>query len=119
MKPDCIEIRGLQVATHIGVPEAERVNPQNLLVDLRMQPLRSFAQMPDAITATVDYFAVSQRIVALALDQPRQLIERLADDIATVVLKEFAVDRVEVTVRKFILPNTEYVAVHCVRERNR
>jgi dihydroneopterin aldolase len=67
----------------------------------------------------VDYFAVSQRITALAAEKPRQLIERLADDIAVAVLKEFAVRRIEVTVRKFILPNTEHVAVHCVRERNR
>ncbi|MGH8047945.1 MAG: dihydroneopterin aldolase [Chthoniobacterales bacterium] len=115
---DWIEIRGQRVATHIGVPEAERAGPQQLLVDLRMQPLRNFSRMPDEINATVDYFAVSQRIAALAAEKPRQLIERLADDIAAAVLKEFAVKRVEVTVRKFILPETEHVAVHCSRERN-
>ena len=119
MHPDRIEIRGLRIDTHIGVPETERAEPQQLLVDVLLRPLRSFARMPDEITATVDYFAVSQRITALAAERPRQLIERLADDIATEILREFAVDRIEVTVRKFILPNTEYVAVHCRRERNR
>ena len=119
MEHDWIEIRGLRIRTHIGVPDAERAEAQQLLVDVRMRPLRNFSRMPDSIAATVDYFAVSQRITALAAEKPRQLIERLADDIAATVLGEFAVRRIEVTVRKFILPETEHVAVHCVRERNR
>jgi dihydroneopterin aldolase len=119
MNGDWIEIRGLEVNAHIGVPEAERAEPQRLLVDLRLRPPRDFSRLPDSIVATVDYFVVTQRVVALAAERPRQLIETLADDIATAVLREFAVRRVEVTVRKFILPNTEFVAVHCARERNR
>ncbi len=119
MDADWIEIRGLRVTAHIGVPEAERAEKQQLLVDLRLQPLRNFSRMADSLGATVDYFSVAQRITALAAERSRQLIERLADDIASMVLKEFAVRRVEVTVRKFILPETEHVAVHCARERNR
>lgn len=119
MSGDWIEIRGLEIDTHIGVPAAERAAPQRLLVDLRLQPQRLFSEMPDSIAATVDYFAVTQRVVALAAERPRQLIETLASDIAAVVLREAAVQCVEVTVRKFILPNTEFVAVHCARERNR
>lgn len=119
MTHDWIEIRGLQVESRIGVPDTERAEPQRLLVDVRMQPLRSFSTMPDEISATVDYFAVSERIKSLAATRPRQLIETLADEVADTVLRGFAVDRVEVTIRKFILPDTEHVAVHCVRERNR
>ena len=114
---DWIEIRGLQVNTHIGVPDAERAEAQQLLVDLRLLPLRSFSSMPDSLTATVDYFAVSQRVVSLATERPRQLIETLADEIASALLREFALRRVDVSIRKFILPNTEFVAVHCSRER--
>jgi dihydroneopterin aldolase len=116
---DQIEICGLEIAAHIGVPEEERAAPQRLLVDLSLHPLRDFSRMPDAIAATVDYYAVTQRVIALAAGRPRQLIETLADEIATTILREFAVRCVEVTVRKFILPNTEFVAVHCTRERNR
>jgi len=114
-----IEIRGLEIAAHIGVPDEERAAPQRLLVDLHLHPLRDFSRMPDAIDATVDYFTVTQRVIALAAGRPRQLLETLADEIATTVLREFALQRVAVTVRKFILPNTEFVAVHCARERNR
>jgi dihydroneopterin aldolase len=114
---DWIEIRGLQVKAHIGVPEAERAEAQDLLVDLRLQPLRSFSSMPDSLAATVDYFAVSQRVVSLAAERPRQLIETLADEIAGTLIREFALARVDASIRKFILPNTEFVAVHCSRTR--
>lgn len=115
---DEIEIRGLEIHPHIGVPEAERAVAQRLLVDLRLTPRRGFASMPDDIAATVDYFVLSQRVVALAGARPRRLIETLADEIANLCLREFALRRVEVTVRKFILPNAEHVAVRCVRSIN-
>ncbi len=117
--PDHIEIRGLEVSAQIGVPDAERANPQELRVDVWMVPLRDFSAMPDTLDATVDYHAVTLRIAAISAARPRQLIEILADDLATAILREFAVTHVEITVRKFILPNTEWVAVHCVRERIR
>ena len=34
--PDTIEIRRLRVSTHIGVPDAERAEPQTLWVTLRL-----------------------------------------------------------------------------------
>lgn len=112
---DSIEVRGLQLDVHIGVPAEERAEPQRVLADVRMWPRRDFSAMPDEIGATVDYFRVSQRLVAVAAERPRQLIETLADELAGTVLREFAVVRVEITIRKFILPNAEHVAVHCCR----
>ena len=116
---DFIEIRGLRATTHIGVPVAERDKPQELLIDLRFCPKLRFSHMPDAIDAAVDYAAVVERVKKIAAERPRQLIETLADEIATTLLLDYAVTRVEVRVRKFILPETEHVAVQCVRERNR
>jgi FolB domain-containing protein len=116
---DSIEIHGLRVTSRIGVPVSERDKPQELLVDLRLSPKLLFSQMPDAIDATIDYAAVAGRVTKLAAERPRQLIETLADEIATMLLIEYSLTRVEVSVRKFILPNTDYVAVRCVRERNR
>ncbi len=115
---DWIEIHGLEISTHIGVPEAERACAQQLLADVRLRPLRDFSKMPDAIEATVDYQAVADRIAAIAAARPRKLIETLADEIARAILREFAIRRVEVTLRKFILPNVEHVAVRCARERS-
>ena len=49
---------------------------------------------------------------------PRQLIETLAEDIATLVLACFSVcAEVDVELRKYILPDTDYVAVRLTRRR--
>ncbi len=114
---DTIEIKGLRVSTHIGVPDAERGEPQELFVDLTLHPRRGFDTLSDRIEGTVDYHAVAIRVDALAAERERQLIETFAEEIATTILREFAVTRIEVGIRKFILPQTEWVGVRCVRER--
>ncbi len=115
MTADAIEIRGLEIDTHIGVPEAERAQAQRLLVDLHLIPRRGFDEMADRIDATVDYFELSNQVIACAGERPRLLIETLADEIATRTLRGYPLLEVRVTIRKYILPNTEYVAVRCTR----
>ncbi len=117
MTPDTIEIRGLRVTTHIGVPAAERATPQTLLVDLYLTPTTSFADLDDDIASTVDYAAVATRIETLAATHPRHLIETLAEEIAETILSEFTVQTADVTIRKHILPQTKHVAVRCTRSR--
>jgi 7,8-dihydroneopterin aldolase/epimerase/oxygenase len=112
-----IVIRHLAVQTHIGVPDKERAEPQKLLVTVEIEPLLSFAALQDHIERTVDYDAVARSIRALAGRRPRRLIETFAEEIAALILQDFRARRVSVEIRKFILPDTDYVAVHCVREK--
>lgn len=112
-----ILIQELEVTTHIGVPDEERREPQRLLVNITMIPVNGFAELNDDIERTVDYYAASRRVIALAAAKPRKLIETLAAEIVEMLLKEFAVERVEVEVRKFILPDTKHVAVRHARSR--
>lgn len=116
-QPDTIEIRRLRVTTHIGVPDEERAAPQTLWITLRMVPLHGFEGLADEISNTVDYYAVSLEIEALAAGRPRKLIETLAVDIAGHLLGNHPLRRVDVSIEKHILPNTECVAVHLTRER--
>jgi len=113
--PDIIEIRRLQVKTFIGVPDEERADPQTLLVTLRMTPSQGFDGLDDEITRTIDYYAVSLEIEALALSKPRRLIETLATDIASHLLTRHPLTKVAISIEKHILPNTECVAVHIER----
>jgi dihydroneopterin aldolase len=115
--PDTIEIRKLRVSTHIGVPDAERAEPQELLVSVVMSPVSGFEDLDDDIAWTVDYYAVAQELKALAAERPRCLIETLALDFARHLLEKHPLRRVEILVEKFILPDTECVAVRVVRER--
>jgi dihydroneopterin aldolase len=113
--PDTIEIRRLKVSTHIGVPEDERAEPQTLLVTVSMTPGQNFDGLADEISHTIDYYAVSLEIEALAAARPRRLIETLATDIAKLLLANHPLAKVAVTIEKHILPNTECVAVHIER----
>jgi len=113
--PDQIEIRNLRVGTHIGVPDEERSAPQELHVSLLIQPNLTFRAMADAIANTVDYAAVCETVKATAAERPRHLIETLAEEIADDLLAAHPIWRLTVEIRKFILPETEYVAVRIER----
>ena len=115
--PDTILIEQLDLSAHIGVPDEERISAQRLTVSLRMEVARDFRELNDDLSKTADYFAVCGAIKALAAERPRRLIETLAEEIAAVVLRDFAVAAVEVVLRKFILPETAFVAVCLRRER--
>lgn len=111
-----IHVRGLEIETRIGVPDEERAEPQLLKVDLEMTPPADFAAMGDEVAATIDYHRVCIEVRRLASQGERKLIETLASEIADMVLRNFGAVRVRVMIRKFILPETEWVGVECERD---
>jgi dihydroneopterin aldolase len=115
---DTIHLAQLELSAHIGVPDEERAAPQRLTVSLTLEPLRGLRDLGDEVANTVDYFAVSRVVQALAQERPRKLIETLAEDIAGFLLAEFPITSVEVELRKYILPKTEFVAVRLCRKRS-
>ena len=115
--PDTIHIARLELSSRIGVPDEERAHPQRLTVSLTLSCARRFSDLSDDIARTVDYFEICQAVQALAAERPRKLIETLAEEIAALILSRFAVTAVDVDLRKYILPETEYVSVHVRREK--
>lgn len=114
---DEIEIRRLAVQTHIGVPDEERTNPQTLWITIRMQPSQGFHGLQDKVENTVDYYGVSRRLIALAAQKPRNLIETLATEIADFLLSGYPLFCVDVEVEKRILPDADSVSVRVKRAR--
>jgi dihydroneopterin aldolase len=112
-----IILKGLKIDATVGVTDAERENPQRLEINAIITPRETFTAMADEIDRTVDYDAAAQRIVKLARSRPRRLIETLASELAKMLVTEFRADRAEVEVRKFIVSNTDYVAVRCACDR--
>lgn len=113
--PDQIHIEALEIRARIGVPEEERTTPQRLTVSLTLELKTDFRDLCDRIEATIDYAAVCEAVKALAAAQPRHLVETLAEEIAADLLKRFPIRRLTVEVRKFILSETEYVAIRIKR----
>ena len=116
---DAILVNGLELSAHIGVPDAERVEAQRLTLNLVLVPSAPLSDLGDELGRTVDYFALTRRVRQIAVARPRRLIETLAEEICSCVLEEFSVRAVEVELRKYILPDTEYVAVRLSRESQR
>ena len=114
--PDQIVISQLGISTFIGATEEERRKPQRLRVSVVMEPRTSFAVMQDRLENTVDYAEVSAVIKTLAATGQRLLIETLAEEIAALLLKNYLLAAVEIELRKYILPDTEFVAVRLRRE---
>ena len=106
-----IWIRGLRVSTHIGLTEGERSQPQQIEIDVAIEPRSAFSEMHDDISHTVDYAFVIRRIESLAIERPRNLLETFATEISQTILREFEAKTVTVEIRKFILPQTNHVAV--------
>ena len=113
--PDQIHIEALEVRCLIGVPEEERAALQRLTVTLTLEPNTDFRALDDRIEATVDYAAVCEAVKALAAARPRRLVETLAEEIAAELLGRFPIRQVAVEVRKFILPETDHVAIRITR----
>jgi dihydroneopterin aldolase len=114
---DRIVIKRLELLAHIGVPDDERAHPQRLTASLVLEPLRDFRALDDRLENTVDYFQVGEDVKALTLARPRRLIETLAEEIAAELLARFPLRSVEIELRKYILPDTAFVAVQIRRER--
>jgi dihydroneopterin aldolase len=115
--PDLILIEQLELSATLGVPDAERTAPQRLTANLRLEPLRDFRALADAIENTVDYAEVTTAIERLVAERPRKLLETFAEEIAAALLEQFALAAVEIELRKYILPQTAFVAVQIRRER--
>jgi 7,8-dihydroneopterin aldolase/epimerase/oxygenase len=113
-----IVIEDLEVRYRVGVPDSERAEPQRLLLCLEMEHDFGEAVATDDLTRTIDYYAVTQRLLRFGDDRSWRLIEKLAVDLADLVLKEFGVTAVRVTVKKFILEETRFVAAQVKRARH-
>ncbi len=88
---DMVLIEGLEVRTVIGIYDWEREIRQSVRLDLEMAWDISKAGQTDNIEDTLDYKAVSKRLIDFVESSKFGLIEALAESCAKIVLDEFAV----------------------------
>ncbi|WP_300266843.1 dihydroneopterin aldolase [Microbacterium sp.] len=97
---DEIRLTGLTVFGRHGVFDHERENGQEFVIDLRLQLELAAAAASDDVTDTVHYGELAEKVTAVVGGEAVDLIETLAERIATVVLEDERVQRVGVTVHK-------------------
>jgi dihydroneopterin aldolase len=97
---DKVMIEGLQVDAMVGIYAFEHEQPQPLIIDVTMAWDNRAAAQSEQITDALDYDRVSTAITQLIVSQSWQLIETVAERIATIVLNDFGVSHVMVKVAK-------------------
>jgi FolB domain-containing protein len=115
---DRILIQGLEVQAYIGVPEDERAKSQRLTFNLTLWPLRRFGDLEDDIQHAVNYATVCIETKTFVEQRRDRLIETLVDQLARHLLELFEICRITVELRKYILPEVEFVSVTVTRERS-
>ena len=115
---DSITLRGLRVPAHHGVTDEERTAGQIFVVDVTAHLDVSAACRSDDLSSTLDYGTLAEAIHRRVSGERWNLIERIAERVAELVLEDARVRRVEVTVHKPEAPipvEFEDVAVTIVR----
>ena len=115
---DRINLEGLEVLAHIGVPDAERASAQRLIFNITFWPVRQAPELGDEIARAVDYAALAEEAKKFVQGRSDRLVETLADALANHLLTVFALRRVTVELQKFVLPDVRHVSVMVTRERS-
>ena len=97
---DVIFLRDLKTETIIGIYDWERKIRQTLSFDFEFPGDIRRAAKSDHIDDTLNYKSVAKRVLAFVEGTEYQLIETLAEHVAQLILREFAIEWVKVTVSK-------------------
>jgi len=97
---DIVFIRELRIETVIGIYDWEREIRQPVVFDLEMGADIARAAASDTIETTLDYKAVSKRLIEFVEASEFQLVETLAERCAAIVIQEFGVPWVRLTLNK-------------------
>lgn len=97
---DIIYITDLKIDTVIGIYDWERRIKQTVSFDLEMATDIRKAAASDGIDDTLDYKAVSKRLIQFVGESKFQLVETMAEQVAEIILKEFNVPWVRLRLNK-------------------
>lgn len=97
---DIVFIKQLKVETTIGAYDWEKTIKQTLLLDLEMAWDNTAPAFEDDLSKALDYASVSQRITSWLELQKIELIESVAERLAHMLLAEFSITWLRLTVTK-------------------
>jgi FolB domain-containing protein len=100
MHRDRIIIRDLLTRGILGIHPEERVQPQDILLNIIIYKDLGRAAATGDLGSSVDYAAVTRRVIGRIEGGEDQLAETLAEDIARLIIAEFGADGVRVRVEK-------------------
>jgi 7,8-dihydroneopterin aldolase/epimerase/oxygenase len=97
---DTIFVHGLKTETIIGIFDWERQVKQTIVIDFEISADIRKAAHTDSIDDTLNYKGVAKRVLAFVEGSRFHLIETLAEHVAMLVLEEFGVAWVRMSLSK-------------------
>ncbi|MCB0358902.1 MAG: dihydroneopterin aldolase [Bdellovibrionales bacterium] len=119
MNQDTIYIEGLRLMVRVGCTAEERAHPQRMTAGVRVTTDVSTAVRSDKLDDTVCYGKLADSLVRHAENGSWNLVETLGDELIQLIFEQFPpVQRVELDLRKFVIPRADAVGVSMARSRS-
>jgi dihydroneopterin aldolase len=113
---DKVFIKGLRIQTTIGFYQWEKEIKQTLVINLAMGWDTASAAQNDELAKTLDYADISLAIEQFANDNPVDLIETLAERLASFLMSEYHIPWLQLAIDKpGAVYNSETVGVEIER----
>ncbi|MBI5209102.1 MAG: dihydroneopterin aldolase [Elusimicrobia bacterium] len=119
---DRIRLKGIRCRAVVGVEPSERVKAQAVEIDLALEAPCAKAGRSDRLADAVDYQRVEEAVREAAGSGRRDLLERLAEEVAEAVLGcdgRIAAVTVRVGKKPASMPRSREVVVEIRRSRSR
>ncbi|MFE8117604.1 bifunctional dihydroneopterin aldolase/7,8-dihydroneopterin epimerase [Brenneria goodwinii] len=97
---DIVFIEELTVITTIGVYDWEQTIQQKLVFDIEMGWDNRQAAGSDDVNDCLSYADVSEAVIALVAGQSFALVERVAEEVATMLMQRFSIPWLRIKVCK-------------------
>jgi 7,8-dihydroneopterin aldolase/epimerase/oxygenase len=101
---DCVFVRGIEFEGNHGYTAAERRSTRRFRVAVTLELPLTAASLSDKIADTVDYFKVSEIVVAIGTQSTFRLLERLAGEIGRAIHELYPQAAVTVELEKLSPP---------------
>ena len=116
---DKIILTDFKIKAVIGIWEWEKRNPQIISIDLEMETDVNKASETDSIKDALDYKAVATRMKEFAQSNQFELIETLIEKMAQLILDEFEVQWLKLTISKpFAIRDSRNVGICIERSKH-
>ena len=97
---DTIFIHALKTETIVGIFDWERQVKQTVILDIEFSADIRKAALTDSIDDTLNYKRVAKLVLAFVEESRFHLVETLAEHVAMLILEEFAVPWVRISLSK-------------------
>lgn len=101
---DCVFVRGLEFEGNHGYTAAERRGTRRFRVNLTLELPLGAAAASDKLADTVDYWKISEIVVALGTQSTYKLIEALAGAMAAKIQERYPHAAVSIELEKLAPP---------------